>query len=230
MTIALATTFFVVAYNNVVNRWSAFHSWAYVPVNVASGWLVSSAAVSLAGLSWSEIAPLGELQPLAVVAVVVFGAVVFGIARSRHAHRIADQRVAQLRGISIPFHLLVRIPIGTAVFEELLFRGVLFALWLEAESSVVGASIASSVAFGLWHIAPSIIGLRMNDPDATRQIVRRAVVGAVLATFVAGLFLCWVRVKTAGLLSPIVLHGGINALGAGAAVAAARRTGSTLDP
>ena len=47
----------------------------------------------------------------------------------------------------------LRIPIGTTVFEELLFRSVLFALLVRLRDVCV-AVIMSSIVFGLWHVAP----------------------------------------------------------------------------
>jgi uncharacterized protein len=221
---AILLTLLVPLYNNVINRWAPFHSWAYVPTNVGFASVLVLVATSPPSISWSEVAPIRRLDPLALAAVLLFGLVAFAIARSRRAHRIADKRVAELSGATLLFHLLVRIPLGTAAIEELLFRGALFSLWRDAELSLTGAAVASSVAFGLWHIAPSAIGLRMNEPDASSEKVRATILAAVAATFVAGLFLCWVRVETGGLLSPFVLHAGLNSLGAGAAVLAGRRT------
>lgn len=48
-------------------------------------------------------------------------------------------------------------------------------------------------------------------------------VGAVLATTIAGLGLTWLLVWSGGLLAPIVLHAGVNSVGAVAAWAAQRR-------
>lgn len=98
----------------------------------------------------------------------------------------------------------------------------MFAAWRAAGTSTVVAAVCSSVAFGLWHITPTIIGIRMNDPCASRRKVSLGVLGAVLFTTVAGLGLTRLRVWSRGLLGPIVLHAGINSV---AAVAAARVQG-----
>lgn len=123
------------------------------------------------------------------------------------------------------WYTLVRIPLGTAVPEELIFRGLLFAVWREAGASTLNAALCSSVAFGLWHIYPTVIGLRINHLATSTGRVRAAVVGAVLLTTLAGLGLTWLRVESAGLLGPVILHAGINSVGALAAVLASRRTG-----
>jgi len=216
----------VATYNTLINRWSAFHSWGYVPVNLTFAAVIAIIAAATLDLSRVEMGLRGDrgdvVLPMAILAA--FALVVFAIARSRHAPRIADKRVAGMQGSALAYYVLLRIPLGTAVAEELLFRGALFAAWRDAVASDVEAALASSVAFGLWHISPTIVGLRINDPDASRAKVRAALLGAVLLTTVAGLGLTWLRVESGGLLGPIVLHAGINSAGALGAVVAGRRS------
>jgi membrane protease YdiL (CAAX protease family) len=169
--------------------------------------------------------PSDVLFPLVLIAVV--GAALLGIARSRHAHRIVDRRVTGMERPELIWYVLVRIPIGTAVTEEVIFRGVLFALWRDAGASVLIAALCSSVAFGLWHVMPTVIGLRINDLATSRGRVRTAVAGAILFTTLAGLGLTWLRVESASLLGPILLHAGVNSVGALAANLARRRSGPT---
>ena len=168
---------------------------------------------------------LGHLWlPVGVLAVFALGA--FALASSRHAHLIADARVEGMRGGRLAFYTLVRIPIGTAAVEETIFRGVMSALWRDAGLSDVGAAAVASAAFGLWHISPTIIGVRMNDEAASRKKLAWAVVGAVVATTVAGLALTWLREWSGSLLGPILVHAGVNSVGALAAVRAGRMDGA----
>lgn len=220
--LALALSVLVVAYNNLINRWGPFHGPAYVPVNLVFLAVVTIPSVFV--LSAASIGLQGDLPDLLLpsVFVAIFAAVVFGLAASRHAHRIADKRVAGMHGGALAFYVLVRIPFGTAMTEELVFRGVLFAAWQAAGATELGAALLASVAFGLWHIAPTVIGLRINDPGASAAKVRAATIGAVLVTTIAGLGLTWLRVWSGGLLAPIVLHAGVNSVGA---LAAERATG-----
>ncbi len=224
MWFAFSLSLLVVAYNNVVNRWTPFHGAAYVPLNLAFTGVVTTVAAATLELSHAELGlELGNSEAgFSFVAVAVIGFVAFNIARSRHAHRIADRRVAGLRGRELAYYLLVRIPLGTAVAEEVLFRGVLFAVWRDVGISSLNAALFASLAFGLWHVSPTILGIRINDPHASGQKLWAAVAGAVLFTTVAGLGLTWLRLRTGGLLAPIVLHGGINSVSALAAVRAGR--------
>jgi membrane protease YdiL (CAAX protease family) len=185
--------------------------------------LTSSATL---GLTLGELGLRGDLADVILPAaiIVVFVAGVSILARSRHARLIADRRVTGLSGAALAFHILVRIPLGTGVTEEVVFRGVLFASWRSAGMSTVAAALCAAVAFGLWHISPTIIGVRMNDMEASRRKIRIAIAGAVVLTTMVGLGLTWFRLETGSLVGPMVLHAGINSAGAFAAVKAGRRT------
>lgn len=221
---ALALSVIVVAYNNVVNRWKSFQGVVYVPLNLT--FAAAIAFIAPADLSAPEFGVQGVLLDLAMsgAAVACFALGAFALAGSRHAHLIADKRVEDMRGSALIYYVLVRIPLGTAVTEELVFRGVLFASWRAAGMSTAGAAVCASVAFGLWHISPTAIGVRMNDPAASFPKIRVAVAGAVLLTTIAGLALSWWRIESGSLLGPIVVHGGVNSLGALAAVKATGRS------
>jgi uncharacterized protein len=227
MLFAVLLSLAVVAYNNIVNRWGPFHGAAYVPLNLTFACATTLVAAATLGLSRSELGLRGDITdagvPLALVTVFAIGA--FAIAGSGHGHRIADKRVMDLRGSALAFYVLVRIPLGTAVAEEVVFRGVLLAAWRDTGASMLLAAVCVSVAFGLWHVTPTIIGIRMNDLDASRRKVSVAVIGAVMLTMLAGLGLTWLRIESGGLVEPIVLHAGINSVGALAAVSAGRRAG-----
>ena len=106
----------------------------------------------------------------------------------------------------------VRIPLGTAFVEEVVFRGVLLGAFL-GEGTVV-ALIVTSATFGLWHIAPTAL---LVDANRLRGVV---VPAGVVATGVAGAFLGWLRVETGSIAAPFVLHALVNALGGGAAMIA----------
>lgn len=225
MSLALLLSVVAAAYNNVINRWEPFHGPAYVPVNLAFAAAVTVVAASTLDLSRGELGLQADIASAAIslAAVALFAIGAATVARSRHGHRIADRRVAGLRGGRLAYHALIRIPLGTAVVEEIVFRGVLFAAWLAEGHSPTIAATYASVAFGLWHITPTIIGLRINDPGASPRKLALAVVGAVVLTTAVGLALTWLRVATGSLIGPIVLHGGINSSAAVAAVIAHRR-------
>jgi membrane protease YdiL (CAAX protease family) len=113
--------------------------------------------------------------------------------------------------------VLVVIPLGTVLPEELAFRGLLLAL-LERRYGVVAATVASSGLFGLWHVLASLGGGAANAAmvevvggDAVGTVVRVAV--TVGFTSAAGVVLCWLRLRSDSLIAPVLAHWTVNGLG-----------------
>jgi membrane protease YdiL (CAAX protease family) len=158
------------------------------------------------GLRWAGV----------LVAVVLLGyAVAVELPATRQA--FADARATSLSGGAVLWHLLVRIPLGTALLEEVAFRGVLYAM-LARRRGVRAAVVGSSLLFGLWHVLPSI-GLRHANAAVagalgagTPGTVVTVVAGAA-GTALAGAVLCELRRRSGGLLAPFALHWALNALG-----------------
>lgn len=223
---ALALTIVLVAYNNVANRWPPFNRGAYVPANVLAGLALYAAAV---GFFDASAAALGvasaTLEDLLVGAGL--GAALtlplFILASFERTRRlVADERVAGLGGVRLLYQVVIRVPVGTAAFEELAFRGVLFAVWQQATTTLV-AAVVSSAAFGLWHIAPTVNLITANRPDASTRSRVTAVVATVVGMTGAGLALVWLRLETQGLAAPWGLHASLNSLATLGAVVAHRK-------
>ena len=111
----------------------------------------------------------------------------------------------------------VVIPLGTVLFEEVAFRGVLWGL-LRARHGAAWATAASSSLFGCWHVLPSLRLTEVNPAVAglvgTGPPGRAlAVAGAVLFTAAAGVLLCELRRRSGSLLAPLGLHWAVNGLG-----------------
>jgi membrane protease YdiL (CAAX protease family) len=107
---------------------------------------------------------------------------------------------------SMLFEVLVAIPLGTVLLEELAFRGSLLALLRRRRATWV-AVVVSSLLFGLWHIAPAITSSGTNDAVVEAGVnLAGTVVGTVLATFVAGLVFCWLRLRSRSLIAPMLGH------------------------
>ncbi len=87
----------------------------------------------------------------ATIVVVVIG---LGLLVPALESFFQDDGVAADSDIDRWFVPLVRIPLGTAVFEEILFRSVFFAFVVRLRDVRTGI-IATSIVFGLWHIVPA---------------------------------------------------------------------------
>ena len=110
------------------------------------------------------------------------------------------------------YQVLLRIPIGTALFEELAFRGVLFGM-LARRGSIRGAAVGSSLLFGLWHVAPTLAALDTNaagDLGKGSFTMAAVVTGGVAATALAGMGFVWLRLRGGSLVTPVVVHAAFN--------------------
>jgi membrane protease YdiL (CAAX protease family) len=112
------------------------------------------------------------------------------------------------------FDVLVRIPIGTAFCEELIFRGAVLGVLLRHRTPVTAVAI-SSMMFGLWHVFPTLDTLHLNPvgdlvEGSTLRTVE-AVIGAVAVTTAAGFGFSWLRLRANSVFAPIIAHGALNA-------------------
>jgi membrane protease YdiL (CAAX protease family) len=215
----IALVFAVLALHNVVGN-EVVPDAAYVPVNLLTGALLVCLALG-AGASFGDLglgradASTGLRWGLAIAGVVAVGLAV-GIALPPTRGLFHDQRVADLSGAGLAYEALVRIPLGTALFEEIAFRGVLLALLLRLTSTIPAVAVSSAL-FGLWHILPTISALRANDLAEGIAATFGAVVGAVVVTGIGGVLLCALRLHTGSLVAPVVAHTATNSLAIAAA-------------
>jgi membrane protease YdiL (CAAX protease family) len=120
-------------------------------------------------------------------------------------------------GRSALWMVLVVIPLGTVLPEELAFRGLLLAL-LGRRYGLLAGVLLSSGLFGLWHVVPSLGGGTANatmasvvGADAAGAVVR--VIVTVVFTSLAGVVLCWLRLRSNSLVAPVLAHWTVNGLG-----------------
>lgn len=122
---------------------------------------------------------------------------------------------AQIGAGRLCYELGVPIVLLTAIPEEFAFRGVLLGsalrLWSPRRASVI-----TSLAFGLWHIAPTLH--TMADNHAVAGLAASGggrvllVLGSIAVTFVAGMGFCWLRLRSGTLIAPVIAHAATNGL------------------
>ena len=220
----ILVTLALAAYNNAANLWPPFNRAAYVPANLLASALLVAVAVGALDLSRSKVG-LGGLSAVdfelgASIGTAIALPLLLLAQTEGSARVIADRRVSGLRGRALVYQTVVRVPLGTALLEEVAFRGVLFAAW-RGEGDLT-AYVVSSVVFGLWHVTPAATMVRMNAPRASLVL---PVVGTVVLTALAGAALTWLRVETGSLAAPFALHAMLNSL----ATLAGARAGRRLD-
>lgn len=192
-------------------------SWAYVPANLlASGMLIATARSR--GCTWSDMG-LDRIHATEGAKLGAMGAGVAATAASvallhpSTRRYLLDQRAADQRAGRILYRTLVRFPAGTALFEEVAFRGVLPAIWRRSGSSRTQATVAAAISFGAWHLIPGADALTGN-PLGSRLISRRSrlcvVIAGMVATALSSLGLSWMRERSRSLVAPWMTHAALN--------------------
>ncbi len=197
------------------------HNQLYVPVNLAATAILLAGSRYI-GLTWGDLGfrppsirralGWGITLGLIIGSPILLAAVVPDGLRQDSEFMAQGARAAG----ALPFVALVRIPLGTALFEEVAFRGALYGTWHRIRG-LRGAVIVSSLIFGIWHIGPTYRMLQGGAAFENPWLLGLGVTGGVLATVVGGLFFAWIRHRTASVYAPILTHWMINALGALAA-------------
>jgi membrane protease YdiL (CAAX protease family) len=211
----------LVAYNNFRPELGPV---SYVGVNSLLGFALGGIALGPLRSNTRELGLAGN-RPRVVLAAgsaaVAVALPLFVLAAFDSTARfVADERAAGLDGRQIAFQALIRIPIGTALFEEFAFRGVLLGLF--SRRGTLFGTVASSIAFGLWHIRPTVEAIEANTSTASAAATAAIVMAAVVITGVAGTALCWLRVRGGGIAAPWVFHAVLNSLSLVAATIAHR--------
>lgn len=155
-----------------------------------------------AGLVWTA----GAAAVVAAVALAARLAPAVGRA-------LADPRMAAMPGPAFARHVWLRIPLLSALAEELLFRGLVFGL-LDRAGGTGWALVGSAVAFAASHVAVGADQARQRGTATGRWVAV-----TVAATFGAGLALGALRAGTGGVWAPAGVHAVVNA---GLAVVARR--------
>ncbi len=187
----------------------------YVPLNVSSAVLLLLLARRV-GLRRPELglAPEAASRGLAVGGAVLAGAALLAVIAVAvpALHPLLEDRRIEGIGIGLlAYRTLVRIPFGTALLEEVAFRGVLLAGWARAAGPLRGV-LGSSAVFGLWHVRPALDLVAINAPGAAGPEQAAIVAGAVAFTAAGGLFFAWLRLRSGSLLAPLLAHAGINSV------------------
>ncbi len=123
----------------------------------------------------------------------------------------------------LTFTTLVR----TALFEELAFRGVLYAYFLRAFASSAahdatggppgalvpgrraadgGAILWTSFVFALWHVVISSRSVVESNVVDMMWLVPPAVIVSLAGTFIGGLVFAWLRWRTDSVAGPVFVH------------------------
>jgi membrane protease YdiL (CAAX protease family) len=210
----LAVAVVLTAWNNAVV--AALPSGWYVPANLAAAGLLVGLARAV-GLSWRELGlARADLSSGArwggALALLVAAGYVLLLAVPAARPLLDDARVAGLDAGAVAYRALVRIPLGTVLWEEVAFRGVLLAA-LARLLRLRSAVAVSAAVFGVWHVRPTLQALAVNDlVDGPVETALAVALGCAF-TAAAGILFAWLRLRSGSLLAPALLHVATNSLG-----------------
>jgi len=215
--VAAIAVFHVVDHELVHERW-------HVLTHTAAGLVASGAALALgatpADQGWSPGAAGRGLRTGGLVAAGVFTGFAVVAAVPASDPLLADARVDGAPRRELARRAALDIPLGTAVYEELVFRSALLGLALRRFSPPVAVGLTSMV-FGLWHVLPALEDRRRDERVAARPVAA-TVVPTVIGTTAAGVGFAALRLWTGSVLAPILVHAATN-VGALVASGATRR-------
>jgi uncharacterized protein len=221
---AIASGMVLAVYNNLAGL-LPWHGRRYTLLNVcATGAALSAAAMSgltatELGLGRAQLRPGVRLGSRLAAATVAGWLVIAAMPVTRPV--LGDRRMAGLTGRAVAYQVLVRIPLGTVLWEETAFRGVLEAALRRVLPGGAAVVVCSGV-FGIWHIVPTAGALRANGLAASRRPMLAAVAAGAVTTAAAGAGLSWLRARSGSLAAPVLLHLATNCTGPLVAFAIAR--------
>jgi membrane protease YdiL (CAAX protease family) len=215
-TAPLATVVALLAVANVMSN-RVLPDELYVPWNLLVAVLVVLIARPVVSMREMGFAEWRRGAAFGIVLLVATAVVMLVAVAMPAFHELYEDRRVEDGAGEMLYQTLVRIPLGTAVLEEVAFRGVLPAL-LAVRFGVMRACIAASVLFGLWHVLPAL-SLNEVNPVATDVFgtggggTAAAVVFAVIGTMFAGFWFCWIRYRARSILATILAHVASNSVG-----------------
>lgn len=209
----------------------------YVPANLGVGsFLVYQARAR--GCTWDDLGlDLRHWRKSLRFGLVVIGfvAVTMGVVFQIPALRsyLLDQRAQGQPPRQVFFRSLIRFPLGTALFEEIAFRGVVYGTWKRGGQTETRAAFITAAAFGIWHVLPgrtALSGNPLQERFVSRPATALAVAAGGMLTFLASLILTDLRKRTNSLLAPWIVHAGVNSIGYLGGITAWRRHARRSQP
>ena len=119
--------------------------------------------------------------------------------------------INDLSGSEMALRLAFRIPVGTALFEELAFRGVLYASWLRA-TDLRRTVLGTGTVFALWHVVITFKTVAESEVVEAAPLIALGYLGSLLGLFVGGAAFALLRWRTGGVAGPFFFHWTVVAL------------------
>ena len=210
--------FFLFAYNNVVNFLPAtLHGYLYIWMNLAVlglVWFWSRKYLNLTArdIGWAK-QNLGKsvLYGLGLSAVVVLPFVILLCLLPALGFDVKTPRLEAVARDIFWWRIFVRIPIGTAFFEEMLFRGIFYG-YLMKKMSQRKTILITSLFFAFWHIIPAYEVVSQHLQITSIGMFLGLWFVLMLGSFVGGILFAWIRYRTKNIAGCVIAHALINVL------------------
>lgn len=101
--------------------------------------------------------------------------------------------------------MLVTLPLSTALFEEVVFRGCLHGLAVRAYGLVAGIAV-TSMTFVLWHGVINYKTMQATNAADTMALTVGAHVASFAGLFAGGVIFSILRHRTGGVAAPFAFH------------------------
>lgn len=127
------------------------------------------------------------------------------LAPSLTGDAIQNEDITSLSGAGLAWRLAVRVPVGTAVFEEAAFRGALYAAfwrWAGLGSAVFG----TSAVFALWHVTVSSLTVAESGLANHPALVFVGVALSLAGVFAGGVIFAALRRWSGSIAAAAALH------------------------
>jgi membrane protease YdiL (CAAX protease family) len=209
---AVAVTVVSLATFDIVRRVaipSRFHFVANVAMIGVVGGVAVWSGLSAAQLGVDRSSTRAGLRVGAIAFAGITAAICLASLVPAVRNAMVDQGSPISRGQML-WRVLIRIPVGTVLLEELAFRGVLLANLRRVTS--VRRSIGWSVAaFAVWHL-PGVISAGAGAGSAVASGRAGVIVTTLVSTAVAGLGFTMLREKSGSLIASSAAHVATNSV------------------
>ena len=214
----VALAFFLLTYNNVVNFLPRTLQVAiYVWMNLGVLYLIwilcrRFLKLTISDLGWTrKNTGKSFLLGLGASAIVILPAAVLLWLFPALASEVKTPQLESMARDLFWWRLLVHIPVGTAFFEEMLFRGIFYG-YLMKTNSQARTILVTSIFFGLWHIVPALEVVN-QDLIITSPVVFIALwLLLLLEASAGGILFGWIRYRTRNIAGCITAHALIDML------------------
>jgi len=209
---------FLFTYNNVVNFLPpSLHAPLYVWMNLGVLFLVWILSRRYLNLTLSDIGctkqNIGKsiLYGLGLSALVILPFVILLWLLPTLGFELKSPRLETIARDIFWWRIFVRIPIGTAFFEEMLFRGIFYG-YLMKKISRARTILITSLFFGFWHIMPAF-RVVSQDLQISAPVTFVALwLLLLLGSIVGGILFAWIRYRTKNIAGCVLAHALINVL------------------